>query len=50
MRPGIAQVEALAVGARSDPAYVDFYLVPTPTRPPGWSSIYLPVIMKNRYR
>jgi adhesin/invasin len=50
MLPGIAKVEAIAVGARSDPAYVDFYIVPTPTRPPGWSSLYLPLIMKNRYR
>jgi len=50
MSPGIAQVEAIAVGARSDPTFVDFYTAPTPTRPPGWSSIYLPVIMKNRYR
>jgi uncharacterized repeat protein (TIGR01451 family) len=45
--PGIAQVEAVSVGARSDPAYVDFYTVTAPT--PGWS-LYLPVIMKNRYR
>jgi uncharacterized repeat protein (TIGR01451 family) len=47
--PGIAQVEAVSVGARSDPAYVDFYVAPTPTPRPGWA-LHLPIIMKNRYR